>query len=344
MRIIAFPFVGIAYTKAFYAAVQAQGGEVVEGNFSGRWLLNNLKKADIVHLHWPSFLYLSSGGYLEVLLSFSRFLMLLAMIRLKGSSVCWTAHNLLPHQRCIMPSLDNLARHIVIEMSSRIFVHGIEAERVLNKCFPRSRTKCVVIPHGNWIGSYKPAQARESARIELGLPENKFIYLCFGQCKPYKNLEGLIRAFRREASASDYLLIAGSFSNHVYYSSIETLVGNDSRIRIDAKFIAEDEVSVYLSASDAVCIPYHKILTSGVAMLSLSFGKPVVSIDKGFLRDVIIQKTGILVQPGNDIALASALRDVRDQPWCSEEIVQHAKQYSFDDAARTFLNAIKPTP
>ena len=73
-------------------------------------------------------------------------------------------------------------------------------------------------------------------------------------------------------------------------------------------------------------------------MLALSFGKPVISIDKGFLRDVITQDTGILIPPGDDEELATAMRKARERPWCSDKIIRHSQKYTFDDAAAIFLN------
>jgi glycosyltransferase involved in cell wall biosynthesis len=91
-------------------------------------------------------------------------------------------------------------------------------------------------------------------------------------------------------------------------------------------------------ASDVMCIPYREILTSGTTMLSLSFGKPVISINRGFLRDVITESTGILVEPGDDHDLAKALCSVRKKRWNSEAIITHANCYTFDQAATIFIS------
>jgi glycosyltransferase involved in cell wall biosynthesis len=76
-------------------------------------------------------------------------------------------------------------------------------------------------------------------------------------------------------------------------------------------------------------------------MLALSFGKPVISINRGFLRDVISQETGILIEPNDGRELAIALREIRERSWSSEAIVRHAQRFSFTDAARIFLNEAK---
>lgn len=341
MRIIAFPYHGIAYTSALYSAIEAEGAEVLEADWSGRWLYHNIRKGDVVHIHWPSFMYLTAGTRRAILKSFWKCLLFLAIIRLRKGRIWWTAHNLLPHERCALPSLDLWARHLVVRLATRIFVHGPEAEAVLVGRYPRARGKCVRIPHGNWIGHYLPVLTREEARAKLGLPQDAFVYLCFGQCKPYKNVDGLIRAFRLAAAESDILLIAGGFADQSYLTTITELVDGDPRIRIVARFIADQDVSTYLYASDVMCVPYREILTSGAAMLSLSCGRPVISVSRGAMRDHLSEATGILVQVDDEQALVRALREARERNWSAEEIIRHAQRFSFADAARITLSAAK---
>lgn len=341
MRILAFPFKGIAYNDSFYGAVETEGIEVIAGIWAGRWLLQNLKKDDVVHFHWPSMLYAPQGKYPSVVRSFFRFVLLVAITRLRCKEIWWTAHNLLPHERCVIPILDIISRYIIIALVSRIFVHGAAAEKALTGRFPRAGRKCVRIPHGNWVGHYLPHQTKEVARANLGLPMNAFIYLVFGQIKPYKNLEGVIKAFTLETSNNALLLVAGKFSDGAYLSEIISLANGDSRIRIDARFILDNEVSSYLSASDVMCMPYREILTSGTAMLAFSFGIPVISINRGFLRDVISQDTGILIEPSDALQLTAALRAVRERSWSSEEIIRHAHRFTFKDAARICLSTAR---
>lgn len=340
MRIIAFPYRESAYTRAFYATIEEDGIEVLEGDWSARWLRQNVGKDDVVHVHWPSFMYKSAGPYGSVIRAFCRCIVLLLLTKWQTRHFWWTAHNLMPHERCVIPYLDVIARHLVVFLATRIFVHGAEAEAVLVARFPAAKGKCTRIPHGNWIDHYQPSLTREAARMLLDLPAHGFIYLCFGQCKPYKNVDGLIKAFLRMASADDLLLIAGMFPDKSYHAAVVNLANGDPRIRIDARFIPEQEVSRYICASDVMCVPYREILTSGTAMLALTFGKPVISIDRGFLRDVLSQDTGILVNAGNEQALVDALRDIRNRLWSTEDIIRHARQFRFTDAAAAVLNVL----
>ena len=340
-RIIAFPYSGISYIDSFYSSISAKGFKVVKGDTSGSWLLKNVRRSDVIHLHWPSFMYeVDDYSIINQLRSFSRFVMILTIMRLKTNKIFWTAHNLLPHTRSIIPAIDVLARHLVIAVSSKIFIHGEKAKAVLLNRFPNARAKCVTIPFGNWINQYQPYKTKEIAREYLNLPKDSFIYLLFGQCKPYKNIKYLIEVFRKNADKNDYLLIAGSFSNKSYLSTIKEVAGDDIRIRIDAKFIPDNEVSSYLCASDAMCMPYKEILTSGTAMLAISFGKPVLSINRGFLSDIITEDIGILIKTADEQSITEGLKLIKQRSWNQDLILNHASSYSFKNAAEIFLNEI----
>ena len=336
MRVVAFPHSGIAYNDAFYDALEKQGVDVLAGYFAGRWLLKHLRKDDIVHVHWPSFFYESSGTYLQIFASLLRFCLLMSIIRLKGVSIFWTAHNLMPHVRCRLAWVDVICRKIIIRLSKKVFVHGKEAEKVLIDRFPECRHKCVVIPHGNWIGFYPQEYNRQQARNSLGIAQTAFVFLLFGQCKPYKNADGLITAFKKTARETDFLLIVGTISDKDYLKKLIDLSGGDSRIIIEDRFVPDNELSKYLEACDVMCIPYREILTSGSAILSMGFGVPVVSIDRGFLRDVITPETGLLIKDPSMESLVDALETVRKIDWSKNRIIAQAGNYTFEDAARIF--------
>lgn len=338
MRILAFPKNGIAYNECFYRALEARGVEVLEGIFCGGWLSETIRPGDWLHIHWPSFSYAWKAGGAKLLLRFSRFVALLLLAKAKGARIAWTAHNLLPHDPCAMPWLDVLGRHIVIRLSGVILVHGPAAAAVLVERFPAARGKIVQIPHGHWIGHYPAAIGCSEARAKLGIPEDAFTYLFIGLCKPYKNLEGLVQTFRLQ-NENAVLVIAGHFQSPEYHAVIHALAADDPRIRIHAGFIPDHEMQTFLFASSVVVAPYREILTSGTALLAMSFGRPIVSIDRGFLRDIVSAETGLLYATDAPQGLHDALRDVREIHYDSERILSHARRFSFEQAADVCIAA-----
>ncbi len=342
-RILAFPKTEIAYNESLYAAIEARGIPVIDATFSGGWLWRNARAGDWAHLHWPSFHYAGEKRLLPLLWAFARFAALLLLIRIRGAKLAWTAHNLLPHDRSRIPSLDVLARRLVIRLSTFVFVHGPAASRIVVERFPEAASKVVVIPHGHWIGKYPTDKTKRQTRAELNLADEDFVFLFFGICKPYKNLELLVEAFRgleREA----VLVIAGNFHSQSYRERIIEMARGNPRIRVHPGLVQDWDVQTYLLACDAIVAPYSEVLTSGTAMLAMSFGHPLVSVDVGFLRDIVSKRTGILYPPTGKEALTRAMNELRETPFDSGEILAHARNYSFDDAANVCIESFAGRP
>lgn len=342
MRVIALPKAGISYNDSFYKAVEALGVEVIEGVFSGGWLNANVRSGDWLHLHWPAFGYAVQGGRLALLKAFIRWLALLLLVRAKGARVLWTAHNLLPHDRAIIRRLDVIGRHIVIGLSERIFIHGEHAAAALVARFPAARRKLVKVPHGNWIGYYPLTTTRDAARAELGVANQEFLYLFIGLCKPYKNLDGLVGCFR-SMPAQATLIVAGKFPDRDYYDRVVALAEGDRRIRFHPGFVADEKMQTYLLACDAVVVPYREILTSGTAMLALSFGRPVVSVALGFLKDVVNDNAGLLYAADDPAGMPNALRKAMELHFDEQRVLNEARRYTFADAASLFVAALGGT-
>jgi glycosyltransferase involved in cell wall biosynthesis len=51
-------------------------------------------------------------------------------------------------------------------------------------------------------------------------------------------------------------------------------------------FVHEDDIQLYLKAADLVVLPFVEILNSGTAMLSLSFGCPIMVPEKGSMGEL----------------------------------------------------------
>jgi glycosyltransferase involved in cell wall biosynthesis len=330
-----------AYNGPFYDAAQAKGVNTIECDLSFDWALHKTSKRDVLHLHWPSYRYLRSGSTFAIVFAFFKFCMLLALLRAKGVKLWWTAHNLMPHEPCRIKWIDRFARHWVIALSETIFVHGDGAKKVLEKRFPRTMYKTTCIPHGHWLDYYGSIHNKAEAKAHLGIAQSQYVYLMFGQLKPYKNIEGLIAAFNALPAGDHCLLIAGRFTDKSYQQKVLNLANSNPKIRLDARFIDDEEVAVYLAASDIMCMPYNEILTSGTAMLAMSYGLPLISINKGYLTDVIVKQSGILIDSISPQALSQAMVEAKAINWQQDEIIQHVLQFTFEDAADVFVQQAK---
>jgi glycosyltransferase involved in cell wall biosynthesis len=163
------------------------------------------------------------------------------------------------------------------------------------------------------------------------------VYLFVGLCKRYKNLLELVTSFKRMPEDA-LLLIAGKFQEPEYFDELLRVVGTSTdRIRMMPQFIARDQLQVYLNASDAIVAPYEEVLTSGTAMLAISFGKPVIAPGKGYLNDSINSTCGVLYDAAEPDALLKAMIQARQMAFDSRTIIAHALTFDWDEiAGRTY--------
>ena len=338
--IMAFPGDGDSYTECHYQAMRNQGAHIVNGIFSVRWLIKNLQGVDFVHFHWPSFSY-RHVSRVHSAVRFMRLCFLFMLAKSYGASIIWTAHNLYPHDRNSWPVLDVFARRILTRLATHVFAHGPSAARIVATEFPATRGKLTEIWHGHWIDYYKHGCSRQAAKAKFNIPNDAYVYAFIGVCKYYKNLHELIPTFQSMPGTA-WLIITGRFQDTAYQRQIENLVAEKpDRIRFVAGYVPDDDLQYYFAASDIVVMPYLEILTSGSAMLALSFGRPLVAPRRGFLKDVIVPNVGLLYDTGDKNGFRTAMADAQAPRFDEAEILKHVRQYDWDSSARTVINVLK---
>jgi glycosyltransferase involved in cell wall biosynthesis len=342
--ILAFPGGGDSYTDCFYAALAKQGAVIRRGQYSGRWLLANLSGADFAHFHWPSFYYAGSTASVVIFRTL-KFFALLLVLRMNGVRIVWTAHNLYPHERNSPAWIDCAVRVVLCRLSVLVLAHGKEAARIVAREFGLGSARVIVIEHGNFLDYYPRHGSRAEARHRLGLPDAAFVFLFIGNCRRYKNVHELVDCFQKQASAGDArLLIAGKCPDGSYRSEIDELIRRDPRfISFEPHFIPDQDLQYYLRAADAVVLPFKDVLTSGSAILALSFGRPVVAPRLGYLADLVTAECGLLYDPGDEHALRDAMVEARQRHFDEARIESHAASLHWDRSAATVLAALKAT-
>ena len=193
----------------------------------------------------------------------------------------------------------------------------------------------------------EPPPVKDVARKKLGIAADRKLLLFFGSLKPSKGLEYLIRAFARVQAAdpSAHLLIAGEprgVDPSVYPSQIAAL-GLAEAVSFRPGYVPTEEVPHYFAAADLVVLPYLRIYQSAVLQLAYSFGRPVVATRVGGLaEDVVEGKSGLLVPPADEQALAAAILELIASPRRLEAMGDYGRKlsqtaYSWDEIARQTL-------
>ena len=263
------------------------------------------RRPHVLHLHAPYKLFGPSPSRSAIKLA--AFLGQLAALRLLGVKVVWTVHNLKSHEN-LHPRLSWLCAAAVARLAHAVIAHCAAAKQeVVAKLRLRDERKVSVVPHGNYLGRYENTIGRAQARRALGLPEAGCVLLFLGLIRPYKNVPGLIRAFKRLENGGARLVIAGRIPDSELAELMKRETAGREDIKLEPGFVADDQLQVYMNACDAVVLPYREILTSGSALLAMSFGKACIAPRMGCVGEVLDDAGAFLYDPDDAEGLLRAM-------------------------------------
>lgn len=266
---------------------------------------------DVVHLHWAHRFLIAERRFPAVLAAALgvRLLLELCVLRALGARLVWTVHNLADHERTA-PRVELAIRRGLAEVVHRLVVHCDAAATAVRDTYglpDRVAKRIRVVPHGNFAGVYADDVTREDARRLLALPEDVPVLLFFGLIRPYKNVPALIEAFRA-IDVDARLLVVGNPWSDTIERRVRTACGDDDRIQTALEYVPEDEVQRYMRAADAVVLPFGSVLTSGSAVLAMTFGRAVIAPRLGCLPELVGATGGHLYDPEDPEGLTDALR------------------------------------
>ena len=304
----------------------AERGVSVTTSEKGRWFpvleaVHEHGKPDVLHVHFFHQVMVASKftppwrGLLSVLMSVRLVGELLAL-RALGVDVVWTAHDLLNHERDAVRT-ELAFKHLIVRfLCDDVIIHCPRAGDVLVDTYrlpERTREKMTVIPHGHFIGEYPDDVSQTEARERLDVPADGPVFLFFGWIRRYKNVPLLVKTFSKLRDDDATLLVAGNPRTDGVEREVVEASRGDPRVHTRLEFVPDDEVQLYMNAADAVVLPFRTgrqtLLTSGSALLAMSFGKALVAPQIGCIGDVLDENGGFCYPPSEPDALFEALQD-----------------------------------
>ena len=188
--------------------------------------------------------------------------------------------------------------------------------------------KVRVVPHG------APTRLTARAANERDDPNprsangDRFLLSTFGLISAGKGLETVIEALPAitERHPEVVYVVAGRTHPDVsrregerYRLMLERRVvelGLDDNVEFDDRFLAIDELSDLLAATDVFVTPYHgrEQIASGALTFAIAAGCGVVSTPYWYAQDMLASGAGTLVPFGDPAALADAVCDYIEQP------------------------------
>lgn len=247
-----------------------------------------LSAPDAVHINWPAFV-VDWSDRRRAVSEAGRTLAYLAIARARGTRIVWTAHDLGAHDRPL-PRLQRVYERAFASLVTDVVSLTAAGIPLVRAAFPEVRgARFYVIPHGHYRDDYPDvAASRVDARRRLGLPEDGRIILQFGMLRRYKAIEAMIAQFGRLAVPGTTLLVVGESREAAYTAELQEAVRGVPGVLLRTERVDEETAALLMTAADVVYAAYPPgtSLNSGVAVLALSFDRPVVVRDTPVMREL----------------------------------------------------------
>lgn len=298
----------------------------------------------VLHLHWTSGVLKGCETDEEARAAADAFLAQLDAFRSAGGQIVWTAHNVLPHdtQR---PELEAELQQGIVDRATAVHVLNERTAEAAADWFSIPPDRLLHVPHQSYDGAYLDIVSREQARWELGIGPEEIVYTLVGAIKPYKGTERLLDAFDALLDRSPgqrRLIVAGKPDADAPTDALLARCELHPFVLLHARTIPADEMQLYLRAADIAVLPYRRSLNSGVLLLALTFGLPVVAPSIGGIPEIIGSEVGRLFDPESDDALLRALVEADEllTPEARAAARRAAERYDPDRLSAEFAAAV----
>lgn len=192
-----------------------------------------------------------------------------------------------------------------------IVVHNEFSREALLQSAPAALDKVRIIPHGNYVDRFPNPPAMDVARARLGVPANSLVLLFFGNPRREKGLGVLLEALKQFATRKDILLLVAGKMKPEDELELRAYIGEhqlEDVIRLDIGHVSDEDVPNYYRAASMVVLPYLRVYESGVALMAMSFARPILASDLPVFADIVEEgRGGELFRVGDSVELAAAI-------------------------------------
>ncbi|SDR75959.1 Glycosyltransferase, GT2 family [Friedmanniella luteola] len=214
---------------------------------------------DVFHAHWPEILVTGSTPVKKALRQLL-FVALLLRLRLRGTAVVRTVHNL------ELPSGISRRETVLLRWFQRWTTLLIR----INTSTELAERPHETVVHGHYRDWFAAHPRAEPVPGRLAY---------FGLIRRYKAVDTLLSAFRAATDPGLSLFVGGRPSSPDLRAELTALAGPDPRISTHLEFLTDAELVAAASAAQLVVLPYREMHNSGGVLAALSLDRPVLVPD-----------------------------------------------------------------
>ncbi|MFH1678491.1 MAG: glycosyltransferase [Candidatus Omnitrophota bacterium] len=275
-------------------------------------------KFDLIISYWAY-----PDGFAALL--FSKMFRVPLIIRPRGSDI-----NILAQERGIRGFIK-----LVLRSADKVIpVSGALRDKIIELGIVPDKLR--VISSGVDRNIFKAIDKQEARKL-LGVTNGHRLVLFVGNLVEVKGIDYLIKAMHllsAENSRDISLNILGSGSLR---QSLDKMIA-DLRLQDIVKMageISNQELSLWMNASDVFCLPSLNEGWPNVLMEALACGTPVVATDVGGIPEIINDRElGILIPPKSPEMLAQGIKQAFDKEWDRNRLVSRVSSSDWADIVR----------
>jgi glycosyltransferase involved in cell wall biosynthesis len=138
------------------------------------------------------------------------------------------------------------------------------------------------------------------------------------------------------------ILVAGEAAGYSE-ESLRSMLADAPEVRLDARFIPDDELQWWFRAADALVLPYRAGLNSGAMLLGASFGLPVMMTESDAAADVASEPWAHVIARSEPLAtgIARGLATFALGPEVRQAALAYAEARSPQIAAAEFAREVE---
>jgi glycosyltransferase involved in cell wall biosynthesis len=297
------------YSRMMYSALEPDF-EAVRGTVDDALSLLRADEAQLFHINWEEHLIRKSSSAAEAELMTEYFIKKLKEYRKLGGKVVWTVHNEQPHELEFVGAFLNLRRQLASNVD-RILVHSTQAIAVLNRQVQLDHSLLFFVPHPSYLGEYE-----EEPKVAPSWERpTEPIALAFGMVRHYKGYSSFLETIEARDDCQFRVRVVGAPVSTDSYGEELRVRHESSKIEFDYRHVPPEEVAATVRAARCLVLPYERFLTSGVALLGLTLGVPVVAPDSPQMRESLPKENHpFLFESGNGDDLVRAINQAVHLP------------------------------
>ncbi|HFQ93303.1 MAG TPA: glycosyltransferase [Anaerolineae bacterium] len=217
-------------------------------------------------------------------------------------------HNVLPHEqgkfsKFILPAVIK----VTLGKGDSFIVHSQADGEILHSLLPQAHYVVTPLPTYAALGDVDTT----AVELPVTLPEGRPLLLFAGFVRPYKGLDILLDALPLVlAEMPVHLLVAGEFwqGGEAQYRRQIRELGIEEHVTIINEYLPDELLAACIDRADVVVLPYRSATQSAIIQTAFGRHTPVITTDVGGLGEVVEDgRTGLVVPPGNTMALAIAI-------------------------------------